>query len=161
MAAEEIEGVLGHMTKPREFPEDLLSASTQARLSYFKGYRVAHALLETSYKDLMSAIRHPGGASLILVYGPTGVGKTTLLRWALKTLIEEALPSLTRDLSRIPALEIRAAAPDSSQFSWRDFYLRALKLLNDPFIAHRRGLPATAPTYSDNSKPLSTSKPLG
>jgi molybdopterin-guanine dinucleotide biosynthesis protein len=45
----------------------------------------------------MRVIREPAGASLISVCGPTGVGKTTLLRRVQKNLIEQALPDLKKD----------------------------------------------------------------
>jgi replication-associated recombination protein RarA len=66
------------MTPQTEFPPELLSQSPIARLTYFRDKVVAHPHLKEIHRQLWQTIQQPGGASLILVFGPTGVGKTTL-----------------------------------------------------------------------------------
>src|SRR5690349_7093251 len=56
-----------------------LSAENQAKLSAFKTYAVKHALLYDVDTQLMQAIAEPTGFSHVLVYGPSGVGKSTML----------------------------------------------------------------------------------
>ena len=63
---------------PRAFPDELLQRSPSERLAYFRSYTVAHPQLKAVSEALRQAIQEPGGASLIFVVGPTGVGKTTL-----------------------------------------------------------------------------------
>ena len=62
------------------FPPELLEQSPEARLGYFKSFTIAHPLLREADAALKQAIQEPTGWSLIFVYGPTGVGKTTLRR---------------------------------------------------------------------------------
>ena len=62
----------------RAFPDELLQRPTSERLAYFRSYTVAHPQLKAVSEALRRAIQEPGGASLIFVVGPTGVGKTTL-----------------------------------------------------------------------------------
>src|SRR6266513_4928552 len=57
-----------------------LSPADQARLAAFKAYAVNHALLEDIDTRLTQAILEPAGFAHMLVYGPSGVGKTTMLR---------------------------------------------------------------------------------
>lgn len=118
----------------REFPRELLDRPPEERLAYFKYYALAHPLLRTAYSALMRVIREPAGASLISVCGPTGVGKTTLLRRVQKNLIEQALPDLKKDPGRIPVVCVEAIAPDSGNFNWKDYYIRALEAFNEPLI---------------------------
>lgn len=60
------------------FPRELLEQPAEARLAYFRSFTIAHPLLKAADAAMKQAIREPAGWSLIFVYGPTGVGKTTL-----------------------------------------------------------------------------------
>src|SRR5690242_12168964 len=57
-----------------------LAPEDQAQLSAFKAYAVNHTLLEEVDAQLTQAILEPAGFAHLLVYGPSGVGKTTMLR---------------------------------------------------------------------------------
>jgi replication-associated recombination protein RarA len=74
------------------------------------------------------ALRQPTAPSLILLYGPTGVGKTTLRLRLEQQLITEALPALEKDTARVPVPAVEAIAPESGQFNWKVFFARACKL---------------------------------
>ena len=73
--------------------------------------------------------------SLIVLYAPTGAGKTTLRLRLEQQLITEALPELEKDAARVPVLAVEAIAPESGQFNWKDYYYaRALVALNEPLL---------------------------
>jgi hypothetical protein len=57
-----------------------LSPDQQAQLTTFKAYAVTHPQLEATGTTLMQALREPAGFAHVLLYGPTGVGKTTVLQ---------------------------------------------------------------------------------
>jgi Cdc6-like AAA superfamily ATPase len=116
------------------FPPDLLGQTPEARLDYFKAFTIAHPLLKEADTALKQAINEPAGWSLIFVYGPTGVGKTTLRRRVEKHLKESMMEALRQDPGLIPVVSMEAAAPDSSQFSWKDYYRRALIAIDEPLI---------------------------
>ncbi len=124
------------MNQPK-FPSDLLDQSISDRVAYFENYKVNHPKLQEVFKLVMDSIRKPDGASLIAVYGPTGVGKTTLRLGIEKKLIEEALPELEKDRGKIPVIGIEAVAPESGNFNWKDYYTRALIALEEPLIEHK------------------------
>ena len=79
------------------FPPDLLEQSPEARLDYFKSFTIAHPLLREADAALKQAIQEPTGWSLIFVYGPTGVGKTTLRRRVEKHMRESMVEALRQD----------------------------------------------------------------
>jgi len=60
------------------FPAELLTRPSEKRLEYFRAYTVAHPLLAEAKDRLMAAISESEPNSLVFVFGPTGVGKTTL-----------------------------------------------------------------------------------
>ena len=116
------------------FPRELLDQPPEPRLLYFKSFTIAHPLLKAADAALKQAIHEPAGWSVIFVYGPTGVGKTTLRRRVEKHLTESLMETLRQDTGIVPVVSIEAAAPDSSQFSWKDYYRRALLALEEPLI---------------------------
>jgi hypothetical protein len=118
------------------FPRELLDQPVAARLAYFAARVVAHPRLTQAHQALLDALRAPAGASLVLVYGPTGVGKTTLRRRVEQQLLAAALPDLERDPGRIPVLALEAVAPESGQFNWKDYYARALLALEEPLVRY-------------------------
>ena len=136
------------MTETKEFPPELLKEPTAQRLAYFEAYTVKHPKLKEVYKALMRVIKEPAGGSLIFVYGPSGVGKTTLRLKVEQKLIEEALPSLERDRGRVPVVGVEAVAPDTRNFNWKDYYKRALVALEEDlekqFICNTQSLNGTA-----------------
>jgi len=119
------------------FPHDLLAQRPEVRLAYFATKVVAHPRLTATHQAVRNALRQPSGASLILVHGPTGVGKTTLRLRLEQQLLAEALPDMQHDPDRVPVLAVEAVAPESGQFNWKDYYVRALAALNEPLLEHK------------------------
>src|SRR5438128_10914247 len=60
------------------FPRQLLVQSPADRLAYFAAKVVAHPRLVDAHRAVHDGLRQPTATSLIVLYGPTGVGKTTL-----------------------------------------------------------------------------------
>jgi DNA replication protein DnaC len=109
-----------------------LPASEQ--LAEFKRYSIAHRILKEADNSLWQRIQEPGGASLIFVYGPTGVGKTTLRQHITSRLIEGAEGAPESEAHQLPALALEAAAPESGNFHWGHFFRQALGELEAPFL---------------------------
>ncbi len=76
------------------FPADLLTQPSAARRAYFRALTIGHPALRAAYEELRCAIRDAAPGSLILVSGPAGVGKTTLLQRVEREITEELLPEL-------------------------------------------------------------------
>jgi hypothetical protein len=60
---------------PTGFPPELLNQPWTARVEHFRAYTMAHPCLVEARDALVNAIREVPPNSLILVLGPTGVGK--------------------------------------------------------------------------------------
>lgn len=129
------------MTPQTEFPLELLSQSLDARLKYFQEKVVAHPHLKETHQRLWQAIQQPTGTSLIFVFGPTGVGKTTLRCRLEQQLWEAGRAAIERDPGHIPVVGLEVAVADADSFRWRDYYKRALIALDEPMI-DRKILPA-------------------
>ena len=128
--------VMSNQGVPVPFPHHLVHQSPESRLDYFKAYTVAHLALKLADQAVWNALREPAGASLIFVFGPTGVGKTTLLAHIEKRLTDMLLAQGERERGHIPVLRLDAVSPALNQFKWGDYYQRALLLLQEPFVEY-------------------------
>src|SRR5712692_9591687 len=122
---------------PQGFPRAVLEQPIEARRHYFETKVVAHQHLKQVYEALLHAVRYPAGTSLICVVGPTGVGKTTLLQRLVKQLIEDVAHDPTATSGHMPAMLMEAASPDTGNFSWKDYFTRALIAADEPMIADK------------------------
>lgn len=118
------------------FPSTLLAAPWVERLQYFKNYTVSHPLLRQADTALWRAIQEPAGSSLVFVYGPTGVGKTTLRQHIEERLLRGRDPATPR----LPVVGLEAVAPEAGKFSWKDFYKRGVLAVEQAFVEDKRGV---------------------
>jgi energy-coupling factor transporter ATP-binding protein EcfA2 len=133
-----------------------------AQLERFRTFTVAHPRLVEAKETLVDAIRGAEPNSLIFVFGPTGVGKTTLRLKAEQLITSEMLSELQQDRTRIPVVSVEAVAPESGSFNWRDHYKRLLHQLDEPLIDHKLdrqpggSLGAPIPRFMPPSKAVGT-----
>ncbi|MBD2184795.1 AAA family ATPase [Planktothrix sp. FACHB-1355] len=125
------------MTTLPRFPRELLQASKSERLAYFSDCTVVHRRLKEAYDNFVEAITNPGGAALVFLFGPTGVGKTTLLYQVMKVLIEQNLLAMALDPGFIPVATVEAHSPELGNFDWKDYYKSVLVALADPFVEYK------------------------
>lgn len=133
------------------FPPDLLNQPTTVRLAYFKALTIAHPMLRDAYEDLRCAIRETAPGSLILVQGPAGVGKTTLLQRTEREINEEMLAELIADPERVVVVRLEAVAPEAGSFNWKDYFRRLLLALEEPMVDRKL---AAAPTATGQRSTL-------
>lgn len=122
------------MSSEKSFPRDLLGRPQQDRVAYFQQYTMAHPKLLLAFEKLTNAIDDPASAALIFLFGPTGVGKTTLLRRMTAKFLSFYFERMAIDKGFIPIAGIEAATPEFSNFNWKDFYERSLTALQDPCL---------------------------
>jgi energy-coupling factor transporter ATP-binding protein EcfA2 len=126
------------MTVTAGFPRELLTRPSAERLAYFRAYTVAHPLLAEAKEKLMASISESEPNSLVFVFGPTGVGKTTLRLKAEQVISNELRSGLEQDRGRIPVVGVEAIAPESGRFCWSDHFRRLLVTMNEPLLDCKR-----------------------
>jgi hypothetical protein len=85
----------------------------------------------------MQAIREPAGFTHVLVYGPSGVGKSTMIRQIATRLNTAALKAPPGGKAPVPVLLLETRPPDTHAFNRADYYRTALKVLGEPFFERR------------------------
>lgn len=119
------------------FPKELLFQSLDDKIEYFENKSVAHPILIETYKELMDKIAVNKG-KVLLVYGPSGVGKSTLLKKVKNEYLKKYNEEMYKDKGLIPVLAVETFAPEDGKFDWINFYSEALEELNDILIEEKR-----------------------
>ena len=105
------------MASPPGFPRSLLTEPWSTRLAHFQRYTVAHPRLIEAKEKLVAAIQNSEPNSMVFVFGPTGVGKTTLRLKAEQIITAELRAELESDRGRLAVVSVEAVAPESGSFS--------------------------------------------
>jgi len=132
----------GQAPAPESFPPELLAQPVGARLEYFEQRcLISHPRLQEALEAIIQAICPPGeGASarrpgtMVLVIGPSRVGKTTLIRLLEERLLARTKALMVSDPSFMPFASILAVGAGTNRFEWAEYYRAVLRALHDPFV---------------------------
>lgn len=91
--------------------------------------RVKHPRIAQIMTELDTLIYPESPGSILLVCGPSGVGKSTLARHMVDSAMQNASADMDGDAGLIPAVYVEAPSSGESDFSWRLFYQRILAQL--------------------------------
>ena len=119
--------------KEKGFNPDLLSKSNEERIAYFEAYTVAHPNLVKAYDKLLEAIRHAPKESIIMMWGPSGVGKSTLIKKLVNTINKENIEQI-KNQGQIPIIRVELEPPSKGNYNWNDYYRKALREAEEPML---------------------------
>lgn len=125
------------MTEQRPFPLELLKQSSWEKLAYFKGITVPHKNLKEALSELETKILEPADTLVYVVFGVTGVGKTTLRLRLENILLEKLLVDLRSLPGQIAVAGVEAVSAAQGKFSHEDYYYRALDALKEVLIDYK------------------------
>jgi Cdc6-like AAA superfamily ATPase len=115
-----------------------LNLSAAEKVAQFREMRILHPRLIELESQLMAAVADSPRNSIIYVYGPSGVGKSTLKEKAENRVRRESAQELATDNDRIALVSVEAPSPDSGHFSWREHFKAILECLDEPLIDLRK-----------------------
>ncbi|GAB2182566.1 ATP-binding protein [Denitratisoma sp. agr-D3] len=130
--------------QPVRCPDHVLADTAANRVLYFKRHLTNHLHMNGAINQSLSAISRASGPRVVILTGPTGVGKTTMARSLYRTLQKQYQDEAERDKGVIPVSGICAVPPNGSAFNWKDFYIRLLTghgdiLIDRKLATHRQG----------------------
>lgn len=99
--------------------------------------RVRHPRIASTIDECQLMLNAGGSADIILVCGPTGVGKTTLGHFLVEQELKFQAEAMASKPDFIPAIRVEAPSSGEREFSWRLFYQRILGSLEGELDAPR------------------------
>lgn len=102
-----------------------------------QGARIRHPRIASTIEECQLMLTASSGADLILVCGPTGVGKSTLGHFLVAEELKQQADAMAEHPGFIPAIRVEAPASGEKEFSWRLFYQRILHALEGELDAPR------------------------
>jgi hypothetical protein len=116
----------------RSETDGTLDKDVQARLDQFKAFAARHPLLDQVEQEVLHAIWEPAGFAYLLVYGPSGVGKSTMIHHIVRRLNTSA-----GGMGPCPLLLLEVRPPDGELFHRTDYYRTALRRLGQTSFERR------------------------
>jgi len=117
-----------------------LNPVTQAVAAY-QGHTFGHPRARDTFKHLGAEINALSAPQVMILTGPTGVGKSTLIRAACNRVVASHEEELKTKLEVVPVIALNAVPPSGSGFNWKDFYIRLLTGQNEPLVDRKLYLP--------------------
>lgn len=136
---------MNHKTK-------LLSKSKIEIKELFKKRKVNHPILQEKFIEVMEKIKEPSEGKVYLVYGPTGVGKSTLCHKINIEFLKFHQNLIQDNKGVVPIVSLELPSPDNGKFNWKDFYKRMLIALNEPLIDYKISSNNTAQYHRSGQK---------
>lgn len=105
----------------------VLALANDDKMKYLFSVQVKHAALERVAKELASLLSPYNETKILAIIGATGVGKTTLSKRLLKSIIERMSKDNNCDPSIVPFIYISTPANGAKSVSWTSLYEKALR----------------------------------
>lgn len=121
----------------RDTPINPANSEKFNRIRQFQRLRIFHHHLNKAIDESKLYIEFQDEPTVILLYGPSGAGKTTVVEHLLKTILNEHEDEMQSNPGHIPVAYVRTMAPSKREFNWRYFYYLANKSIGDPFPLHK------------------------
>ncbi|POZ60938.1 ATP-binding protein [Chromobacterium alticapitis] len=105
------------------------TASDATKLDYFLQKTIQHPHLDDALNKVLNVTANKSHPNLVIVTGPTGVGKTTLAQKLEDCINDRERNQVARHPGWTPVVQISAVTPSTKGFNWKDFYIRLLSKL--------------------------------
>ena len=127
--------------------------AAREKFEAFVSYKAGHRMMGEKADEVMRLLDGAIEPLLIFIFGPTGVGKSTLVTDLQRRLIEKYRPEMEANPGRFAYVSVEVPAPDTATaFSWRAYYADILVALEDPLINKKVNYPMGGIRRGDDGK---------
>jgi hypothetical protein len=116
--------------------KEMLKWPWEERLEFFREYTTPHTRLRTVADQVRRAIRLRDSEGYIFVVGPTRIGKTTLIKGIVNSILRENMDEMRKDPGFLPVAGMEAYAYGKG-YNWPDHWISCLEAINEPLIEHK------------------------
>ncbi|CAB3728647.1 hypothetical protein R8871_05515 [Paraburkholderia graminis C4D1M] len=100
----------------------------------FNRKRVLHLRVEEMFGALNKICTAGSNESVIAVIGPTGVGKSALLRQFVSGINVAFEAAMEKDPAMLPAVYLELPTPIAGDANWKDIFIRLLNAMKEPMV---------------------------
>jgi len=100
----------------------------------FNRKRVRHLRVEEMFGTLNKICTAGSNESVIAVIGPTGVGKSALLRQFVSGVNTAYEAAMEKDPAMLPAVYLELPTPIAGDANWKDIFIRLLNAMKEPMV---------------------------
>jgi hypothetical protein len=100
----------------------------------FNRKRVLHLRVEEMFGTLNKICTAGCNESVIAVIGPTGVGKSALLRQFVSGVNAAYEAAMEKDPAMLPAVYLELPTPIAGDANWKDIFIRLLNAMKEPMV---------------------------
>lgn len=108
--------------------------SCDLRLTAFRAKKVKHAKLDRELTRILRVLENPRPESIMLLVGPSGVGKSTIVEALKRHLDRHYADELRSDPGFLPYLFVKAVTGLDGNFNWKDNLTRILMSAGDVLV---------------------------
>jgi energy-coupling factor transporter ATP-binding protein EcfA2 len=130
-----------------------LPPDAQARLDRFKALTIRHPHLDQAERELRQAIWEPAGFAYVLLYGPSGVGKSTLVDHLAARLNQARHGQGQADHASVAAVLVQTRPPDGELFHRNDYYTTGLRGLGYTSFERRMRVDLSTEPHFERKEP--------
>lgn len=110
-------------------------ATIKEKLKTFEELIVEHNRFTAVYDELLDCVQNAVRGMIIVVLGPTGVGKSRL-KDAIYAVLKQHVDK-NPTLRQSAPLRLEAKRPEGTEFNWKAFYDQALRRLGEPSLERK------------------------
>lgn len=136
------------------FPHALLAASSDERIAYFADVIVEHPHFSDLLNEIFWAINPYSNNRIFLLVGPTGMGKSALLRKLVEKVTDAATKAGLVGPETVPAFWLRPGAPETGSFIFSKLYEQALVCMKAPLVDASRDTLTVRPSAREEIQRL-------
>lgn len=118
--------------------EQALRLSANDKRAYFNATCISHPRIESAMDEVQTMALPGSGISIVFLIGPTGVGKTALIRCLRKRYLKEYQSEIEADPGFIPFAALEAPGSGERKFAWRELYWEMGRVLCEPLMGQKQ-----------------------